>query len=208
MRFGSRWAALLSLKHYCFDSALRSLLFVLLVPCALPAAPAPPTTTERLQTLARAITFDWAKTHPLVATSLGLSDEDGQLDMPSEAENARDLAMVRGWEGDLSSIPLDGAPLVDVDDAKLLHSQLIGYERQYLVYLSTSSMRRTLPRHRLRSSTRSSRSSFTCQSPARRALPRATLPPRGRIFAIGLRARRRTSPQATRWSPTRDTSTA
>ena len=116
------------------DSALRLLSFVLVAACALPAAPAPRTTTERLQTLAQTITYDWAKTHPLVATFLGLSDEDGHLDTPSEAENARDLAMIRGWESELASIPLDGASLVDVDDAKLLRAQLVGYERQYLVY--------------------------------------------------------------------------
>jgi len=110
------------------------LLSVLLASSALPAAPAPTTTTERLQTLAQTITFDWAKSHPLAATFLGLSDEDGQLDTPSEAENARDLAMIRGWESELASIPLDGASLVDVDDAKLLRAQLVGYERQYLVY--------------------------------------------------------------------------
>jgi hypothetical protein len=106
----------------------------LLAACALPAAPAPPTTTERLQTLAQSITFGWAKSHPLVATSLGLSDEDGQLDTPSEAENARDLATIRGWESELASIPLNGASLMDVDDAKLLRAQLTGLERQYLVY--------------------------------------------------------------------------
>jgi hypothetical protein len=108
------------------------LLFALLASCALAAVP--PTTTERLQTLAQSITFGWAKSHPLVATSLGLSDEDGQLDTPSEAENVRDLAMVRGWENELTSIPLDGASLTDVDDAKLLRALLVGYERQYLVY--------------------------------------------------------------------------
>jgi len=134
MRFGTRWAALLSLTPRRFDTAPRLLLFMLLVSCALPAASAPPTTSERLQTLAQTITFDWAKTHPLAATSLGLSDEDGQLDAPSEAENARDLAMIRGWENDLASIPLDGASLADVDDAKLLHAQLTSFERQYLVY--------------------------------------------------------------------------
>ncbi len=101
---------------------------------ALPAAAAPPTTTERLQTLAQSMTFGWAKTHPLTATFLGLSDEDGQLDTPSEAENARDLATIRGWKSELASIPLDGASLRDVDDAKLLRAQLIGYERQYVTY--------------------------------------------------------------------------
>src|SRR5580704_17102090 len=113
--------------------APRILLCVLLASVAVPSAPAA-TTTERLQTLAQAITFRWAKSHPLVATSLGLSDADGQLDTPSDAENARDLAAIRGWQSELASIPLDGAALVDVDDAKLLRAQLTGYERQYLVY--------------------------------------------------------------------------
>jgi hypothetical protein len=109
------------------------LLLALFALCAPPAAPAA-NTTERLQKLAQSITFDWAKSHPLVATSLGLSDEDGQLDTPSDDENARDLATIRRWESELASISLDGASLVDVDDAKLLHAQLIGMEGQYLVY--------------------------------------------------------------------------
>src|SRR5580693_807570 len=106
----------------------------LLAILASSAFPAPPTTAERLQTLAQSITFDWAKSHPLTATFLGLSDEDGRLDTPSVAENAHDLATIRGWESDLASIPLDGASLMDVDDAKLLRAQLIGLERQYLLY--------------------------------------------------------------------------
>jgi hypothetical protein len=93
-----------------------------------------PTTADRLQTLAKKITFDWAKSHPIEATFLGLSDEDGQLNSPSEAENALDLAMIRGWENELASIPLDGASLVDVDDAKLLRAWLTGLERRYTVY--------------------------------------------------------------------------
>jgi len=100
------------------------------------ATPTPPTTNERIQALAQRIIFDWAKTHPLSATFLGLSDEDGLLDTPSEAENARDLATIRGWERELAAIPLDGASLTEVDDAKLLRAQLLGSERQYLVYKS------------------------------------------------------------------------
>jgi hypothetical protein len=128
-----------SVKEQLSRTSVRSdlvrclLLQVLLAWCALPAAPAP-TTSERLQTLAKSITYGWAKSHPLVATSLGLTDEDSRLDTPSEAENVRDLAMIRAWESELASIPLDGASLVDVDDAKLLRAQLIGYERQYTVY--------------------------------------------------------------------------
>jgi uncharacterized protein (DUF885 family) len=116
------------------------LLFGFLVgggPLAAPAPPvalAPPATAEQLQTLARSMTFDWAKAHPLTATALGLSDEDGQLDSPSEAENARDVATIREWQRQLAAISLDGASLVDVDDAKLLHAQLTSMERQYTVY--------------------------------------------------------------------------
>jgi uncharacterized protein (DUF885 family) len=132
-------------KHYlsrilhtgCAIAAV--IVFVLLVPGVLPAAAAPPTalpatTSEQLQALGRAMTFDWAKTHPITATFLGLSDEDGQLDTPSEAENARDLATIREWQRQLAAISLEGASLTDVDDAKLLRAQLTGMERQFTVY--------------------------------------------------------------------------
>ena len=102
MRFSTLVGALPSLMPKRFDCGLCWLLLVLLASYPLPAASAPPTTTERLQNLAQRMTFDWAKSHPLAATFLGLSDEDGQLDTPSEAENARDLAMIRGWESELA----------------------------------------------------------------------------------------------------------
>jgi len=101
------------------------------------ASAAPPTDDgvyARIQTLAKRITFDWAKTHPLTATQLGLSDEDGILDAPSLAQDARDLQTIRGWERDLAAIPLGGATLVERDDVKLLRAQLIGMERGYTVY--------------------------------------------------------------------------
>ncbi|MFZ1972053.1 MAG: DUF885 domain-containing protein [Candidatus Acidiferrales bacterium] len=103
-------------------------------PARAPSPVAPPTTSEQLQTLGRAVTFDWAKTHPLTATFLGLSDEDGLLDTPSEAENARDLATIREWQLQLAAISIEGASLKDVDDAKLLRAQLTGMERQYTLY--------------------------------------------------------------------------
>lgn len=132
MRFGIFRLDLSSLIQLHSDSVVRVLLVLLLTSCAFAAAAAPPTTAERLQTLAQAMTFGWAKSHPLDATFLGLSDEDGQLNTPSEAENARDLAAIRGWEGELASIPLEGASLVDMDDAKLLRAQLMRYERYLL----------------------------------------------------------------------------
>ncbi len=128
--------ALRSRKLQCWGIAFGLFLSVLPAWGTLAAAPAPPTTAEQLQALAQRITFDWAKAHPLTATFLGLSDEDGRLDTPSEAENARDLATIRGWEKELAAIPLEGASLVDVDDAKLLRAQLTSFERQYTVYKS------------------------------------------------------------------------
>ena len=122
----------------CAIAALN--IFVLLAPGALGAtparrlAPAQAATSEQLQTLARSMTFDWAKTHPINATFLGLSDEDGQLDTPSEAANARDLATIREWQKQLAAISLAGASLKDRDDAKLLGAQLTSMERQYTVY--------------------------------------------------------------------------
>jgi len=111
-------------------------LLVAMLLAVSPASPTPPTAHEQLQALARTITFDWAKLHPLTATFLGLSDYDGLLDTPSEAENARDLALIQGWEKELAAIPLEGASLMDKDNAKLLRAQLVGYERQYTVYKS------------------------------------------------------------------------
>ena len=107
---------------------------MLVAACVLPSASAPLTANEQLQALARTITFDWAKSHPLTATFLGLTDQDGQLDAPSLAENARDLATIQDWEKQLAAIPLEGASLADVDDAKLLRAQLLGFERQYVLY--------------------------------------------------------------------------
>jgi uncharacterized protein (DUF885 family) len=112
----------------------RMLAAVLVAGCAFSVPAASQAPHERIQALARSMTLDWAKSHPLSATLLGLSDEDGQLDTPSDAENARDLATIRGWESELASVPLEGAPLVDVDDAKLLRAQLVGMEREYTVY--------------------------------------------------------------------------
>ena len=98
------------------------------------AQTSPTTTSQRIQDLGRTITFEWAKSHPLVATSLGLTDEDGQLDSPSVEENARDLEQIRKWEKELAAIPIQGASLVDADDVKLLRAQLIGMERRFTVY--------------------------------------------------------------------------
>ena len=114
-------------------ASLGLLVLALIAPASMAQA-ATGITSDRLQALAKTITFDWAKSHPLTATGLGLSDEDGKLDTPSAAENTRDLATIRRWESELAAIPLVGASLKDADDAKLLHAQLVSLERQYTVY--------------------------------------------------------------------------
>jgi len=89
---------------------------------------------QQLQSLARDMTFGWAKLHPLVATQLGIPGEDGMLDVPSTGEDARDLALILKWEGRLSAIPVAGEDRRIRDDATLLRAQLVSMERQYTVY--------------------------------------------------------------------------
>ena len=55
-------------------SVLRMLALVLLVTCALGRAQT--AASGRLQNLAQTITLDWAKLHPIMATSLGLTGEE------------------------------------------------------------------------------------------------------------------------------------
>jgi hypothetical protein len=90
----------------------------------------------QLQALARDITFRWANLHPIYATELGISGEDGRLDSPSPAGDARDLSLIRGWEARLAAIPVAGQPQRVSDDALLLRAQLLGMERQFTVYKS------------------------------------------------------------------------
>ena len=98
------------------------------------AAPEPASADARLQALARRMTFSWASAHPLVGTSLGIAAEDGSLDVPGAAENARDLATIRAWKRGLDAIDVTGSPLRVRDDARLLRAQLVAMERTYTVY--------------------------------------------------------------------------
>jgi len=107
----------------------------------LSAAPASPTFGQsptaayaRLQNLARRMTFVWAKRHPIAATELGLTDLDGELETPSAANRAADLAQIHAWQATLKAIPLKHATLVERDDALLLGAQLISMERAFTQY--------------------------------------------------------------------------
>lgn len=102
------------------------------------ATPADPSTGtvgyERLQALARDMTYDWAKRHPLDATELGISRYDGALDSPTVAARAEDLALVRAWRARLDAIERDAATQVERDDARLLRARLVRLERELTRY--------------------------------------------------------------------------
>ncbi len=89
---------------------------------------------DRLQSLARAQTFAWAREHPLDATAWGLTAEDGNLALPSEGRRDRDLAQIRLWRAQVDAVSLASATLVERDDAALLRSGLIARERALTVY--------------------------------------------------------------------------
>ncbi|MDQ2857476.1 MAG: DUF885 domain-containing protein [Candidatus Eremiobacteraeota bacterium] len=123
------------------DISARSCTLVVALLCAIlgPGAAAAradeaASLNDRLQALAKDMTFEWAKRHPLIATGLGITGEDGALDVPSPAENTSDLNTIRAWKAKLGAISLADATLVQKDDAALLRAQLIAMERQYTVY--------------------------------------------------------------------------
>lgn len=130
LRKGSAMIPLAVMPKVSLFSVFSLLVFASCAPSAFARA----SSADRLQALAKTMTFDWAKLHPLTATNLGITGEDGQLDTPSAAENARDLSLIHRWQRDLAAIPLSGASLITRDDAKLLRAQLTGMERQYTVY--------------------------------------------------------------------------
>src|SRR5665213_1350652 len=91
---------------------------------------------ERLQGLARDSTFTWARLHPINATELGLTSEDGRLDAPTQETRAHDIQLIHTWLARLDGIPLRGASLVDRDDATLLRAGFVQQLRALTVYRS------------------------------------------------------------------------
>jgi hypothetical protein len=92
---------------------------------------------RQLQTLARDLTYTWARIHPLTATSLGISGYDGDIDTATEAARNDDVALVASWQSRLAKIKSQygsSMTLVERDDVKLLDAQLTALARQYSVY--------------------------------------------------------------------------
>ncbi len=119
--------------RYCSGALCICLLACGLVMSAAPAM-AGDASYDQLQALAHDTVFEWAKLHPIYATTLGIPGEDGMLDTPSLAEDEHDLALIKTWEKRLDAIPLAGEPRQVRDDAALLRAQLLATERTYTVY--------------------------------------------------------------------------
>jgi uncharacterized protein (DUF885 family) len=85
------------------------------------------TAHDSLTRLAREIVYTSARLHPMLATTLGIAGYDGDLERPTEASRAAELARLQKWRQRLRAIaPLPGSKLsmVDADDARLLQAQL------------------------------------------------------------------------------------
>lgn len=73
----------------------------------------------------------------MLATQLGMSGYDGQLEQPSEVARSAEIALTVSWQNRLAQIEAqnkNSMTLVERDDAKLLAAQLIGSLRQFTVY--------------------------------------------------------------------------
>ena len=95
--------------------------------CALAPAWAAESVHDQLSRLAQDIVYTSARLHPLLATELGIAGHDGDLETPSEAARAAELARLQAWRKQLVRIAqAHGAKpsMVDADDARLLQAQL------------------------------------------------------------------------------------
>jgi uncharacterized protein (DUF885 family) len=99
----------------------------------------PESAHQRLEHLARELTDTTAHLHPMLATSLGITGLDGELETPSEAARTAEIAQLRTWQRKLQAIASGfgaSTSLTDRDDARLLAAQLTGQINALLVYQS------------------------------------------------------------------------
>ena len=94
---------------------------------------------DKLVSLANDMTFTTAAALPMMATALGISGHDAELDVPSEAARAERVARLQQWQQQLRDIMAtfnDATALVDRDDARLLGASLTRGLNELLVYQS------------------------------------------------------------------------
>jgi uncharacterized protein (DUF885 family) len=110
--------------------------------CALlagcPAAvQAQQSTHQALESLAQGMVYTTARVYPMTATFLGLPGHDGELETPSEALRAAQVARLQHWQSELGAISsgFDAhTSLVERDDAALLQARLTASLDRLLVY--------------------------------------------------------------------------
>ncbi len=95
------------------------------------AAPAQPSSPRaRLADLAERVVASTRAEDPIAASTLGFSEADGRLAIPSEARRAATLARLDGWKQELAAIAEaagSGASLVDANNIRLLRA---GFDAQ------------------------------------------------------------------------------
>jgi uncharacterized protein (DUF885 family) len=82
---------------------------------------------DRLTALAQEIVYTTARFHPMQATALGISGHDAELETPTEASRAAELARLQKWRDQLQRIaksPGSKLSMVDADDVRLLQARL------------------------------------------------------------------------------------
>jgi uncharacterized protein (DUF885 family) len=82
---------------------------------------------DRLTALAHEIVYATASSHPTFATALGIPGHDAELEKPTEASRAAELARLKKWRQRLHQIvkrPGSKLTMVEADDARLLEAQL------------------------------------------------------------------------------------
>jgi uncharacterized protein (DUF885 family) len=117
---------------------MRAFFLLLFISTGAPAWTAE-STHERLTSLAQDITYASARLHPMTATALGIPGHDGELETPSEASRAAEVARLQKWREQLRRIMASrgsNGSMVDVHDAKLLQAQLDHELNSLLIYQS------------------------------------------------------------------------
>ena len=113
---------------------MRALLLCLIV--CVPVMAAEPVHT-RLSALAEEITYTSARLYPSQATALGLTQYDGDFEVPSERNRAQYIRQLRAWRRQLTGILASGTTrlsLVNRDDAQLIAAQLLQKLNALTVY--------------------------------------------------------------------------
>jgi uncharacterized protein (DUF885 family) len=116
----------------------KNLLALCLLGLATCALAAPEIQThDSLVKLAKDMTQTTARLYPMIATRLGITGHDGELEQPSETYRQHYIDQLNLWQKQLKAIATSGGKsmsLVDQDDVKLLQAQIARDLNQLTIY--------------------------------------------------------------------------